>query len=124
MQYSPKLKKAMEQIKSILKEHDIAAFVLLHDERGFSEYLNAVSPSYSCAFVSEPEGIRVRLKQAEVGKEKAKQLAEGTYNMIAHFADMIGKHAIMYIDAVKMLDEHWDADKFPGNDTGHTTQNN
>lgn len=29
MQFSPKLKKAMEQIKSILDEHDIAGMVFL-----------------------------------------------------------------------------------------------
>lgn len=48
MQYSPKLKKAMEDIKKILHENDIAGFVVLHTP-GFSEYLNRVDPSYSCA---------------------------------------------------------------------------
>jgi len=97
-----------EEIKPILKKHDIAAFVLLH-EPGFTEYLNAVTPSYSCAVV-EPDGIRVRLKQAEVGKEKAKLLAEGTYNMITHLATVIAKHAIMYMDAEKALTKHWDGE--------------
>ena len=98
-----------EEIKPILKKHDIAAFVLLH-EPGFTEYLNAVSPSYSCAVV-EPGGIRVRLKGAEVGKEKAKQLADGTYNMITHLAMVMAKHAMMYMDAEKALTKHWQGEK-------------
>lgn len=123
MQYSPKLKKAMEQIKSIIKENDIAAFVVLHDEEGFSEYLNAVSPSYSCALLQE-NGVHFRLKTAEVGKEKAKKIAEGTFNMVTHFADMIGKHALMYIDAQKLLKSQWNGFEGGSNETSHNQQNN
>lgn len=36
MQYSPKLKVAMEEIKEILKKNDIAGFVVIHDSDGFS----------------------------------------------------------------------------------------
>lgn len=123
MQYSPKLKKAMEEIKKIVKENDIAAFVVLHDEAGFSEYINAVSPSYSCAVLME-EGVRFRLKQSEVGKEKAQRLAQGTYNMVTHFADMIGKHALMYMDAQKLLKDKWGGKDGPSNETSHNQQNN
>ena len=123
MQYSPKLKKAMEEIKAIAKRYDIAAFVVLNDGDGFSEYLNAVSPSYSCAFLMEGS-IRFRLKSAEVGKENAKKMAEGTYNMVTHFADMIAKHAMLYIDAQKLLKEQWGGEEFPGNETSHDQQNN
>lgn len=113
----------MEQIKKLVKENDIAAFVVLHDEKGFSEYLNAVSPSYSCALVQE-DGIRFRLKGSEVGKDRAKVIAEGTYNMVTHFADMIGKHALMYIDAQKLLKEKWGGEEFGGGETSHDQQNN
>lgn len=123
MQYSPKLKKAMEEIKTIVKKHDIAAFVVLHDEKGFSEYLNAVSPSYSCAVCSD-EGIRFRLKGSEVGKERAKEIAAGTFNMVTHFADMIGKHAMVYIEAQELLKSKWDGKEFPGNESSHNQQNN
>lgn len=123
MQYSPKLKKAMEQIKAIIKENDIAGFVVLHDSTGFSEYLNAISPSYSCGFI-EGDQIRFKLKTAELGKEKAKMIAEGTYNMVTHFADMIGKHAIGYINAQKFLKDKWGGEEGTGNETSHTQQNN
>lgn len=113
----------MEGIKAILQREDIAAFVVLNDGEGFSEYLNAVSPSYSCASVQE-SGIRFRLKGSEVGKERAQKIAEGTFNMVTHFADMIGKHALMYIEAQKFLKEKWGGDEFPGNESSHEQQNN
>lgn len=119
MQYSPKLKKAMEEIKEIVKKYDIAAFVVLNDGDGFSEYLNAISPSYSCAKVAE-NGIQFRLKGSEVGKERAQQIAHGTFNMVTHFADMIGKHAMMYIDAQKLLKDKWGGEEFGGDETSHT----
>lgn len=122
MQYSPKLKKAMEQIKAIIKEHDIAAFVVLHTP-DYSEYLNAVSPSYSCATLEQKE-LRFKLKTSEVGKEKALEIAHGTASMITHFADMVGKHAILYIDALELLKTKWDIENLPGGETGHNQQNN
>lgn len=123
MQYSPKLKKAMEEIKIVLTNYDIAGFVVLNDGDGFGEYLNAVSPSYSCARV-EQNGIHFKLKTADVGKERAKEIAGGTFNMVTHFADMIGKHALMYIDAQKFLKDKWNGKEFPGNETSHDQQNN
>jgi hypothetical protein len=127
MQYSPKLKIAMDEIKQVLKKHDIAAFLVLHTP-GFAEYLNHVNPSYSCAFMDEDpirgSGIKVKLVTAEVGKENARQLANDTMNMITIFAEMIGKHAMLYIDTEKMLRKKWDVEDLPGEETGHTQQNN
>jgi hypothetical protein len=51
LDYSPELKQAMVEIKAVLKKYDIAAHVLLH-EPGFSEYLNAIEPSWS--LISQP----------------------------------------------------------------------
>jgi hypothetical protein len=122
MQYNPKLKQAMEEIKKIIKENDIAAFVLLHTP-GHSEFLNAVSTSYSCAKIEDGE-IKFRIKTAEVGKEKAKALAEGTYNMITHFRDQLTIHASLYIDAYEFLKDHWGGEDDKGSVSSHTQQNN
>lgn len=46
MQYSPKLKKAMAEIKAIADKYDIAAIVCLHTP-GHGEYLLKVDPLYS-----------------------------------------------------------------------------
>lgn len=52
MQYSPKLKKAAEEIKQILQKYDIAANVILHTS-GHSEYLLHITPTYSCAWLED-----------------------------------------------------------------------
>ncbi len=118
----------MAEIKEVLIRHDIAGFIVLHTP-GHIEYLNHVTPSYSCAFVDEhPEkgsGIRVKLVTAEVGKEKAAELANGTANMITNFATIIGKHALLYMSADEMIRQKWNIEDLPGaGETGHTQQNN
>lgn len=123
MQYSPKLKKAMDEIIDVLKKHDIAGFVILHTP-GYSEYLNHCTTSYSCATVT-PEGVRLRLKSAEVGKEKARQIAADTCNMVIHFAKHLAANAMFYMDTEKILREKFDVQDLGGDDhTSHQQQNN
>ena len=124
MQYSPKLKMAMEEIKAVLKKHDIAGFVLIHTP-GFVEYLNHINPSYSCAFV-QGEQLRVKLKTAELpgGKVQAKQLAEDTYNMVTLMTDILTMHTPGYIDFQKMLKENWGGEDGRSSHTSHDQQNN
>ena len=123
MQYDPKLKMAMEEVKAILNKNDIAGFVILHSP-GFSEYLNHVMTSYSCAIVTH-EGVRLRLKSAEIGKEKAEQIANDTYNMVVHFSEHLGINAMFYMDAEKLLAEKLGGTKGKeGGHTSHEQQNN
>lgn len=122
MQYSPKLKKVMEQIKDILKENDIAAFVVIHTP-GHSEYLNHVQTSYSCATVT-PEGVRLKLKGSEIGKQEAQRLADGTYNMITHLTNAIATNAELYISCHEQLKEKWGGTSLDGGHTSHNQQNN
>lgn len=122
MQYSPKLKKVMEQIKDILKENDIAGFVVLHTP-GHSEYLNHVQTSYSCATVT-PEGVRLVLKEKEIGREKAMQLADGTFNMVTHLTNAIAANAGMYMDCHEQLKKKWNGSSYDGGHTSHDQQNN
>ena len=122
MQYSPKLKKAIEEIKQILKTNDIAGFVVLHTP-GHSEFLNHVQTSYSCATINT-EGIRLRLKENEIGKEKARFLADGTFNMITHLTNAIASNAEMYLDCHELLKKKWNGSSRDGGFTSHETQNN
>ena len=108
MDYSPKLKEAMAEINAIIDKYDIAAYVILHTP-GFTEYVNRISPSYSCAFLQDGQ-LRVRLKTAELpgGEAEAKKLAEGTYNMFTLMTDVMVMHVGGYIDLQEMLQEKWD----------------
>lgn len=114
----------MDEIKQLLKKHDIAAFILLHDPKGFVEYLNHINPSYSCAFLENGQ-FRVKLKAAELpgGKVQAKQLAEDTYNMVTLMTDILTMHAAGYIAFQKMLKEHWGGEEGSSNHTSHNQQN-
>lgn len=124
MQYSPKLKMAMQEISSILSKYDIAGFVVLHDP-GFCEYLNHISPSYSCAFM-EDGAFRARIKTAELpgGKEQAKKIADDTYNMVTLMTDILALHVPGYIKFQEMLTEKWGGSSGNGSHTSHTQQNN
>jgi hypothetical protein len=124
MEYAPKLKTAMEEIKAVLKKHDIAGFVVLHTP-GFSEFLNHLVTSYSCAEM-EPsgDGVHIQLKASQLGPEKAERIANDTYNMISHFAEQISRHAVMYLDMDETLTEAWRAEKEPGSGSSHIQQNN
>lgn len=122
MQYSPKLKKAIAEIKEIVDKYDVAAFVLLHEPSGFAEFLNKADPSWS-AIKPLQNGIRVRLKQAEVGKQKAREMADATYNMVVHFDDMLSMHAKLYAHMKKVLKEQWGGDDGEGLLTSHNQQN-
>lgn len=122
MQYSPKLKKVMEQIKTILSENDIAGFIVLHSP-GYSEYLNHLQTSYSCATVV-PDGIALKLKESEIGRDKAIELANGTFNMITHLTNAIATNANLYIDCHEKLKLKWNGTSFDGGHSSHNQQNN
>ena len=116
MQYSPKLKKAMEEIKAVLKKHDIAGSIVLHSP-GFSEYLNHIDTSYSCATL-ESGGIRVR------SKGRPKQHLADTVNMVTHFSETSGRVAMQFFELKALLEKHIDIDETDGSHTSHTEQNN
>lgn len=105
---SEKLKRIMAEFRAIMEKEDIAGFVAIH-EPGATEYLNWFGPSYSAAYITEGQ-FRVKIKQAEVGREKAYFLAENTYNMVKLLSDTIAYHAHGYLEFEKMLAKHLNAE--------------
>lgn len=123
MQYSPKLKTAMDEIKAVLKKNDIAGFVVLHTP-GFSEYLNHLDTSYSCAKLDN-DGLFFKIVTADVGVEKAKSLATNTLNLCRHFSEIIPRYCLMYVDSYKMLNKKLCGQDLPGGGhSDHRAQNN
>jgi len=91
MQYSPKLKKAAEEIKSVLKKYDIAASVVLHTP-GFSEFVLEITPSYSCATLNH-DHVRFKAKKEDFNNElKRHQVIEDTANMMNLLSDTTAKN--------------------------------
>lgn len=126
MQYSPKLKTAMERIKAIMKEYDLGGQIIIHTP-GFSEYYLKLDPSYSCAKTND-EGIRVKAKLEEDfgGDKKAwSQKVSDTYNLFTHLADVGGPMALNNLKMVEILNKHVEViKKDKGGHSSHTTQNN
>lgn len=125
MQYSPKLKTAMEEIKAILKKHDIAGIVCLHTP-GFQEYLNKLDPSYSALTLQEDRfQIKGHSKHYFGNKELRDQKLAETRNMVDHFSKFAGIEFMMFDQIEKQMDAtwgKWDTDE--GDHTSHNQQNN
>ncbi len=86
----PNLLAAMEKIKVILAEHDIAGIVLLESQT-HGEWLNHISPSWSAAMMfkdEKGEGIRVRcLAKDYPTKEAHAEALRVTTGMLCGFRD-------------------------------------
>lgn len=127
MNYSPKLKTAMERIKAIMKEYDLGGQVILHTP-GFSEYLNKLDPSYSCASIQDGVGIRVKAKLEEDfagDKEAWTKKVSDTYNLFQHLTDVGGPMVMNNIDMLKLLETKVEViKKDQGGHSSHTSQNN
>jgi hypothetical protein len=139
MQYSPKLKKAMEQIKKIVQENDLAAVVILHTifgeakgteegvhVQGFTEYLFEISPSYSAAKLYDHELI-VKGKKMHYKSEFARdaQMAN-TVNMLEHLTHWLNEMGVQADKIKSMVKTMVEVIENEGEDygTSHTAQNN
>ena len=129
MQYNPKLKKAMAEIKEILDKHDIAGSVVLHAP-GHGEHLLKIDPSYSCAFFDNSpgvEGIRVRTRLQEDfngNALKRNKSQEDTVNMFDTFANLVGRQALMNMETMDMLKTKFEITSTGDGGSSHNQQNN
>jgi hypothetical protein len=124
MQYSPKLKKAAEEIKQILQKYDIAANVILHTP-GHSEYLLHITPTYSCAWF-ENDMVRFRARKEDYNGNvmiRNQKIAD-TLNMLRLLSDTAIKNALALLNVADQFDKKIGADHTDEGFTSHTTQNN
>jgi hypothetical protein len=124
MQYSPKLKTAMEEIKAILAKHDIGAMVVLHTP-GHSEFLNKLNPSYSC-IIQTGDHIRFKSKLADYGGDKKawQKKTTDSLNLLQCITETAGNVLIPLFEFTQKLENALDAENNPGGFSSHTTQNN
>ena len=87
-EYSPKLKKAMKEIREILKREDIGGLVILNDGEGHGEYaLFLEEPTWSnIRFLPGGSGVRTKLHMKSKPKETAM-----TVNMICNQLALVAK---------------------------------
>jgi hypothetical protein len=124
MQYSPKLKNAMSEIKQILEKHDIAGLVVLHTEgggsQGFAEYLLRIDPSYSVAKFERPDFVRFRAKLKEDfngNKRLMEHKLAATANMLNILSVKGGELSMGLIDLSERFDKITDAEHGKGTNT-------
>lgn len=126
MQYSPKLKRVMSQIKKILSDNDIAGVVVLHTP-GFSEYLTEIKPSYSCAeWMPNGEGVIIKGKLAHYNGDVAKRDKKltDTIGMLHHLSVNTMQMGLNLGEVSDQADKTWDAEHTGGGHSSHNQQNN
>ncbi len=71
--------RAAEEIKAILQNYDLAAMIVLQGPEELT-FVNAISPSWSCARLNEETGeLRIRAKREEfASREEQKRCVEAT----------------------------------------------
>jgi len=83
-----KLKVAIEEIKDILRKHDIAGAVQLHAP-GCGEYMIHLNPSYSCAYIYDDEKVHFYSKAKDFkNKDEQFQKQADTSNMLKILTDV------------------------------------
>lgn len=118
MNYSPKLRSAMAEIKEIIKKHDIGAVVVLHTP-GYGEDYIKIDPSYSCTKVAvtmKGEAV-VNITTKNTPKEQKQQMLTDTVNMFGIMCDLVGEKAMFVIDIMEELRKKLDIDEGPGTRT-------
>lgn len=138
MQYSPKLKKAMEEIKKILHKNDIAGIVVLHTVegtpsvtpekifvQGFSEFYVNLETTYSATKMEQGRLIIKGKKEHWPTPVKRDIQITNTVNMLEHLIKIGGQLTIQIIEIdnqIKPLITRLGNDG--GNFSSHTDQNN
>lgn len=86
----PKLQAAAEEIKDIMKKHDIGGLIVLASPTHL-EFLHKFDPSWSCAsyeVIEGLEGIRIRCKREDFPSVEAqKKSLEDTVGMMMGIGD-------------------------------------
>ncbi len=125
MQYSPKLKKAMMEIKQVLMKYDIAGTAVIHT-MGHAEYLNHITPSYSCAKIDERTGrFELKAKRVHFSNDAERQnKLTATSNMLKLLSEISGRNVLSLMQASEATDNFLNAEHGDEGHTSHSTQNN
>lgn len=107
----PKLKTAAEEIKAVLKKHDIGAVVVLGSQ-SHTEFLIEIAPTWSCAWM-EGNFLRIRSQRSEYPSlEAQKKKLEDTVGLVMGFIDASRRNiesleAVVALIGQKMDVSHW-----------------
>ena len=117
MQYSPKLKKVIAEIKAIIEKNDLAGFVCLV-EPGNSEYLHVINPSFSAAFFDGNQ-VRIKTKDLNLSQAGKQKLLATTSNMLALLSTTVMQSGLSLGQVSQFIDKKIGAEH---TDDTHTSQ--
>jgi hypothetical protein len=120
MQYSPKLKRVMAELKAILKQNDIAGFIVLA-EPGFGEHGYVLDPSFSCAKI---EGDKVSVSTKNVDPKKKTKIAANTSNMFMILSTLMMEQGYALAQLSQVVDKKLKAEHRPGTSHSQTELDN
>jgi len=126
MQYDPKLKKAMEEIKAIMHDAGIGGVVILH-RPGFVEYLNKIDPPYACINIDNLSTLKIRAKKDMYagGAEERNQVLADTANLLATVNHQLRNSLEAWAEIERIYTDHVGPhDHTSGSATSHEQQNN
>lgn len=94
----------MEEIKDVLRKHDISASIALHTP-GHGEFLNYFLTTYSCAYQYEDDSIRfyAKRKDFKTSKEHVAKLRD-TSNMLHILTQLTAQNFMMLEPLSKKID--------------------
>ena len=100
-----KLKTAAEEIKEILRKHDIAGSFALHAP-GHGEFINHFNTSYSCVYHYEDDKVRLYAKREDFASdEEMEAKLRDTSNMLRVLLDLLGHNFLALEPLSKIIDE-------------------
>jgi hypothetical protein len=88
MTYSPELRKCIDEIKEVMKKHDVGAVVTLHDGQGMSEFGMFLDlPSWSKLQFMEEGRVYIKAHM-----KSDRENSNRTVNMLVHARDLSGRN--------------------------------
>lgn len=100
-----KLKVAAEEIKEILKKHDLAGTIGLHSP-GYGEYFIHLGPSYSCAYIYTDDEVHFYSKRRDFATaEEHEEKKKNTANMLHVLTDLSGINFLNLENFKKKFDD-------------------
>jgi hypothetical protein len=98
----PKLKTAVEEIRAVLKRHDIAAMINLGSQT-HSEFLLVLDPTWSCMWMESPGLMRIRSKRVDYPSKAAQEkVMEDSIGLITGFQST-GRTNLANLDRVLVM---------------------
>lgn len=110
LDFSPKLKNAMEEIKQIINKYDIGGLIVLHSP-GYGEHYMKLNPSYSALEIKPREGIIMR--------GKGKKAVEDSLNLIKIIVELGIANIYPLMEISEKMDKYYNAEHDKGKHTGH-----